>query len=41
MCQGVSAAARVIFGKGTLLSVRPGEQALVVKSEIVSFLSCS
>lgn len=41
MCQGVNVAARVVFGKGTVLSVLPGEQALVLESAIASFLSCS
>lgn len=41
MCQGVNVAARVIFGKGTLLSVLPGEPGLVLEAAIASFLPCS
>lgn len=41
MCQGVNVAARVTFGKGTVLSVLPGEQGHVLESGIASFLSCS
>jgi len=41
MCQSANAAGKVTFGKGTVLSVTPGKQQLVLETGIVSFLSQS